>query len=441
MKSELANYKVFPKIILSKKPTEVTIKPLGPHAAFCEKWFFIQMIPMRAGKEPRHDYDVLKVNVNNDGCLVFTYTFSDEQEYKIRVFKSNIIENHDAATTDTSSAIKPKNVLITFNVYVLYKDLYFRRPYRGDFHVHSSSSGGEAPEITAANFRKKGFDFYALTDHYKFWPSAQCRDYYKNTPADFLVITGEEIHSPDNFVHIIGVGGKTSVNEIYQKDSGAYDREVREILKQLEIPEGVDGYAYAACIWVFRKINETGGMSIFAHPHWMADAYHVPDALTNMLFKSRAFDAFELLGGHELHSNNLQIAYYNDERANGNTVPIVGSSDAHSTLDGAEWFTYYSTIVFANELDSENIIAAVKDMYAVAVESWPNEQSRVYGAYRMVSYARFLLEEYFPVHDELCFEEGLLMKQMFLGDGEAEEILKLFKGRTKRLSDSYWTSK
>jgi len=427
MKTELANYCVSPKIIRSGVPTEVTIKPLGAHAAFAEDWYSIQMIPMTASREPAYDYDVQKVSVGDGGSLSFQYVFNGEQEYIIRLFKP------------TDVKFKPGKAFLNLHVYVLYGDLYERKPYRGDFHAHSCcSDGGEAPEITAANYRKKGFDFYALTDHHKYWPSIQCMDYYRDKPVDFITFPGEEVHSPGNFIHIVSFGGNTSVNEIFEKDPVKYDEEVREILRVLDLPEEANGYAFAACLWVFRKIKETGGLSIFAHPHWMADAYHVPDALTDMIFKSREFDAFELLGGHENHSNNLQVAFYNDERAKGNTFPVVGSSDAHGTFDGAYWFTWSSTIVFSADLETISVKEAVKDMYAVAVESWPNEQIRVHGSYRMVSYARFLLDEYFPVHDELCFEEGRLMREMFLGGIKAHDILAMMKGRTDQLLDRYW---
>jgi hypothetical protein len=36
------------------------------------------------------------------------------------------------------------------------------------------------------------------------------------------------------------------------------------------------------------------------------------------------------------------------------------------------------------------------------VEPLQDENTRVYGRLRLVSYAHFLPENYFPVHDELC---------------------------------------
>ena len=56
----------------------------------------------------------------------------------------------------------------------------------------------------------------------------------------------------------------------------------------------------------------------------------------------------------------------------------------------------------------------------------------VYGSYRLVKYARFLLDRYFPTHDELCVEEGILMREYALGDSETGERLKDMADRTER---------
>jgi hypothetical protein len=50
------------------------------------------------------------------------------------------------------------------------------------------------------------------------------------------------------------------------------------------------------------------------------------------LFEQLPFDAYEIIGGFSLNepeSNILQAARYNDERARGRSLPIVGVSDAH----------------------------------------------------------------------------------------------------------------
>ena len=43
-----------------------------------------------------------------------------------------------------------------------------------------------------------------------------------------------------------------------------------------------------------------------------------------------------------------------------------------------------------------------------------------------------------PLHDELCFEEGRLMKAYACGDQEAGEELRRIGKRTDFLTEKYW---
>ena len=52
-----------------------------------------------------------------------------------------------------------------------------------------------------------------------------------------------------------------------------------------------------------------------------------------------------------------------------------------------------------------------------------------------MKYVQFLLEDYFPRHDELCYEEGRLMKEALLGSLEAKEMLSAIKHRTAAYLD------
>ncbi len=109
---------------------------------------------------------------------------------------------------------------------------------------------------------------------------------------------------------------------------------------------------------------------------------------------------------------------YNDVRAEGCKIPIVGSTDSHSVL--GDGHILRSTVVFA---ENDNIIGAVSDGYSVAVESLPGENIRVYGSLRLVSYTHFLLENYFPIHDELCSASGLFLEEYVHGNEEIKTTI------------------
>jgi hypothetical protein len=419
MKHELTNYEVFPKILPADKSSTITIRPLGLHAAFDPNaLYLVRFIPMDQSIEPLEYDQYPSITTHPEaGVLRFSHMFSEEQEHYIKVFK--------LPETETP--------LGTFRVFSLKPDLYALKPYRGDFHVHTCRSDGqESPAIVAANFRRHGFDFLAITDHHKWYPSQEAMDAYKDAPIDLGIFHGEEIHATDNHIHIVNFGGSYSVNELFENDDEKYRREVHVIMNNTTVPHGVNAFEYASSVWCFDRVREAGGLAIFCHPYWIPNAYHVPQKMVDLLFERKPFDAFEVIGGHEVYSNNMQTAYYNEARAKGMTIPIVGSSDAHGTED-EYWFDWFSTIVFAKDPERDSIISAVKGLYSVAVECYPGEAFRLYGPYRMVKYAQFLMYEYFPLHHALCFEEGRQMKEYACGDESAVQKLSVMHGRTAAL--------
>ncbi len=164
----------------------------------------------------------------------------------------------------------------------------------------------------------------------------------------------------------------------------------------------------------------------------------MPIAFSLHHFEQKPFDAFELLGGQTIHENNMQWALYNEMRAKGlGDIPIVGSSDSHSVLR-TYWFNEAKTIVFAKANAKEELFEAICNQYSVAVESRYGESERVHGNYRLTSYARFLLSEYFPLYDALCYEEGRTMLGYLRQEADACTLLKLIQKRTQSLLDKYF---
>ena len=439
MRVQIANYEVRPGVVPSGEKATVRIIPRGGHARFDDQIhaqrknspfqfepevferdvtaeYRIYFLPMQQTMEPKPITvcDSVLVSPKEDGSLLFEYTFQGEQEYKLVI-------------TDPK---KDGRELLRLSIYSLLPDLYGRRVYRGDLHVHSYfSDGKEDPRIVAANYRKQGFDFMALTDHHKMYPSRLLIDFYRDVPTDLALFPGEEVHVPyPVYIHAINFGGSSSVNEYYEEHREECDAEIARMAEALDTPEGLDSLQLAQRIWVARQIQKTGGMSILVHPHWISNAYNMPDDVTDYMFAHEIYDAFELLGGQSVHENNMQTAFYNEQRAMGRKIAIVGSSDSHGT-EPPVYFTWSSTLVFANGKSFEELTGAIKDLYSVAVESNPGEEYRVYGPYRFVKYARYLLDNYFPRYDELCVEQGRLMKEYACGDVDALSALKGMQGR------------
>jgi len=404
MKNELYFYSITPRILNINKPTEITVTPLDTRYNFSgDTDYEVEVLPMTRC--------YVKYTCKPTVCgnkLIFSHTFDKEEEYYIRVFN----EKHER--------------LIQLSVYTLEDDLYARRPLKGDLHVHSCRSDGqETPPVVAANYRAAGFDFMGITDHHRFHPSLEAMDAYKDVDLGMQLFTGEEVHTPDNYVHFVHFGGEYSINEIFQKDEQQFRHEVNEIIESEKITFE-NKFIYASGLWVARKIKEADGLSIFVHPHWISNIYNVPDELSVLFLKNNTFDAFEVIGGQTANENNMQTAMYYQLRAEGYKIPIVGSSDSHGTINRGLFDKMY-TIVFSNG----DIFDSICDLYSVAVEVYEDSVNyTVHGSYRFVSYARFLIDNYFSFTAQFCAEEGLLMRQYLLGIDGAKERLNAIKSRT-----------
>jgi len=417
-------YDVYPKIVPAGKKSTITINPLSEENRFSNNTKYeIHHSQMeyfqKTNQHAKLDSGSYEIK---DGALYMTVEFRHEQEHILIV--DDIGE---------------------FHIYSLEKDLLAKKPFKGDMHIHSTRSDGEKDlELIPPAYRKKGFDYIALTDHGQYEPSIEVQNAFKDVNIDLLICRGEEIHPPqENPVHLVNFGGEQSINSLFE-DNGKFNKEVKEIEKNInDIPDGINAFHYASLVWCFNKIREYNGLGILCHPYWVFNhQYNVSADLISYIFKKHPFDAYELLGGYSIYeadSNVLQVSRYSEERVRYNEIPIVGSSDTHWRGDD-ELFGWFWTIVFSEKLTVPSLIRNIKNLHSVAVESLPGEKIRVYGPFRLVKYALFLLREIFPLHDEICFKEGELMMQYIQGDKETKSKLEKLQGRTSDLFKKYWST-
>ncbi len=87
-------------------------------------------------------------------------------------------------------------------------------------------------------------------------------------------------------------------------------------------------------------------------------------------------------------------------------IPVVGSSDAHTTVNKipTDKFNNQFTIVFAKDFNS--IPNAIVEERSVAISRTDDTFFHVVGKFRYGKYARFLLKEYYPIYNELCKQHG-----------------------------------
>lgn len=453
MTDDLYNFDVFPRVFRVGKEAEIHVRQLGARPVFLPGESYKLIVCALEGGNPAEfpatgDYRAREVTADEEGNFAFTHTFDSEQEYFLRFEKLS------------------GERIIQFPVYAVEDDLADRMPYLGDLHMHTCRSDGrQLPAVVAANYRAHGYDFTVISDHHRYYPSLEAIEAYKDLPHELAIIPGEEVHMPPvhgkgNAVHIVNFGGEYSINALTEGEAvrekgtdpkyrslngdcppsvplSEYEDNMEKLAASLELPEGVDAIPAAVCKWVFTEIKKAGGLGIFAHPTWIANAFHVPERFTDYLMKERDFDAFEVLGGENYYEQNgFQTHRYYDERAKGNNFPIVGSTDSHSSLTSNRNALICSTIIFAEKNERKALIKAVKDYYSIAVDTISAE-FRLVGDTRLARYACFLLKNYFPLHDALCAEEGRLMKAYVTGlpeeREEAKKTMEVMNGRVAKL--------
>ena len=345
------------------------------------------------------------------GCLSLHLCLEREQEYLIRICPRK------AAGDEPLAAIR---------IYGVKADIAGLRPFKGDFHMHSSRSDGkDLPVQVAVACRRVGLDFMALTDHGQYEPSLEVARPFAGLDLGLAMFPGEEVHPPGNPVHMINFGGRASVNRLFGDPS--YKSEVAAIAVKLGgFKNKARRLQYASCLWCYDKIRELGGLGIFCHPYWIYDGrFNVCEELIAHHFKDRPFNAFEVFGGYsvgEFEANTLQIARYHEERMRDPNLPIVGTSDSHG-CDTGYLFGWYYTIVFASSTRLADLCAAVCGLRSVAVAALPGQPPQVVGPFRLVKLALFLMREYMPAHDRLCADEARVMQDYLGGVGDSTERL------------------
>jgi len=411
-----------PRILMVGRPATVRIRPLFDHGRIAEG-ACVEAVLCERGTRHQETLDVRC----EDGSLSVTFTPDIEQEYVL-------------AVTATREGQSPKRE--EFPLYAVASDLFGVRPWKGDFHIHSSCSDGrESPAYVPAACRRVGLDFMALTDHRAYQPSLDAVTAYAGVSVDLRMAPGEEVHPPDNPVHIVNFGGSFSVNALFAERE-RYDHDVARLAAAVTAPlTAEEKQHYASCVWCFDQIRRGGGIGILCHPYWITgDAFNISEALQDAFYETPSFDALEVIGGfyrHQMEANALAVARWQDRRAGGLSIPVVGVSDAHGCERG-ELFGWYYTIVFARSPEFVDVREAIRAGQCVAVEAVSGEFPRLYGPFRLVQFAYFLMREVFPLHDELCQEEGRLMRSHAAGDASAADALGALSGRVEALYRRLW---
>ena len=391
MRKESQFFTVFPSVVCKGKKSEITITATHEKFPFSDDTYKVRIVPKEKRDVPRNKALKILDNKFNE-CIVkaennsisFSYFFESEQEYRLIVFDENGKRLYD------------------FAIYALDEDLYDTIPYRGDLHMHTTCSDGIGTIAqTVSKSREKGLDFICITDHHKYYPSAQAVKMFKNVDTGLKIFCGEEVHNCDmGYVHIVNFGSDYSVNEIIEEN---YDKLCNEFKKEAMANTELEyekAYDFAMRKWICEEIRRGGGKAIFPHPYWtICDEYYSEMDFAMYTLNSGIYDIYEVMGGCTVYENQIQAAMWHELRLNGNDMPIVASTDTHNP----DIIGKYTTIVFAKS--EEDMQDAIMNRRSVGVESIPGEHHRVVGNFRLMKYGIFLVNNFYPVYES--YTKGL----------------------------------
>ena len=426
MNKQVFNYIVCPSVVPADRVSTVRIRPLGENTAFMAGETY--RVVIREVDTAHGDYSIFTgvtydLTPDEAGELVITHRFAGEQKHVMTLTRPEA-DLRSPHYDITHRAKYRENVTAVLAVYSLAPDLYGKRAFKGEVHAHTYESDGTQDVChTVGNYRSAGYDFMAITDHYITMSSEKAMRLYADAPVDMTLMLGEEVHMPTEHIHIVHMGGRESVNAYFRAHKDEARAEVDEIKKTLTLPEGVSCEDYAWRIWIAKKSHEFGGLSILAHPHWIwNDVYFMGEATTMQLLREGVHDALDLCDS----DLDTSVALWNEMRARGVRVPVVASTDSHYTdaSDPHRPAVGGYTVVFAKDRQPASIMQAVRDEKTLAVFNHCKPEA-IHGPYRLVKFARFLLDHFYPVYMRLCQGQGVLMSEWPLGADETQTLATL----------------
>lgn len=333
-------------------------------------------------------YSWTALTCQGDGLYTAEVDFAEEQRYSLKLRLG-------------------EDIVYSGYAYAVDPDLGALRPYKGDTHLHTACSDGKGtPFEVACAYRAAGYDFIAVTDHGRYYPSVDLAAKLAPLTKQFYVMPGEEVHPKGgSYFHIISLNADRHITEVFEQRPDEAEAGIQKILETRDFSGLPDPRAAAIRIYIASQIRAAGGVAVMAHPFWQSgDEYNMQPVECRYHLRNGDFDVLELLGGNDDtgNGNNLLELVWNDLRAEGVRVPVVGSSDAHTTVVWSDYdhFSHQFSLVFATGY--ADLADAIKEGRAVPVRRESDKHFRCLGDYRYAKYARFLMGEYYPAYTALC---------------------------------------
>lgn len=437
MNKQVFNYIVTPSVVKADHETTICIHPLGENTAFIPNVTYT--VEIRGVETFCCDYAHLPIAVyqitpNAIGDLEITHFFAGEQKHAITLRRPQKDLDATPYKDITHRSKRHENTNALLQVYSLDSDLYGMRCFKGEVHCHTYESDGIQDVChTVGNYRSAGYDFLAITDHYITMPSEKAKKMFDGAPVDMTLLLGEECHVPTEQIHAVHIGGSQSVNAYFRDHPDAAEQEMLAIEAQLSLPTHINRRDYAWRVWIAHKAREFGGLSILAHPHWIwFDTYFMASAITQQLLADGIYDALDITD----EEADTTVALWAEMQAQGHRIPVVGCTDSHYTDANSPHRPARGgyTLVFAADRGERSILNAIRDGRSLAVNAI-GDPERIQGPYRLVKFARFLLDNYYPIYQRLCHNQGVIMSEY---SADSVQLLSRLNERSQAFSHAFF---
>lgn len=180
----------------------------------------------------------------------------------------------------------------------MYVDKAGCRWYKGNLHTHTTRSDGrKTPDDVIALYRKSGYDFLALTDHWVVSETAQEQGMLLLGGCEYDVGT----NAGEGIYHIVGIGMENGRPPALQKSPGLTPQQIID------------------------AIREAGGMAILAHPAWSLN-----NAVDCMAFRGLAgVEIYNSVSGPPWNARPYAGDFVDMAAARGCLFSCFGADDAH----------------------------------------------------------------------------------------------------------------
>ena len=328
------------------------------------------------------------------------------------------------------------------------------RPFKGNVHQHSNVSDGKFdPQDHVAYARIAGFDFISVADHRSFKQNAPTIAWAEKSGSGLTVYPGEELHTPNNVLHALSIGGTTghSVSSRTPEWNKTVQPVLNELVKKYPGISEKDLVCWAEALILARRAKADGALVVYCHPAWRPRHYinnNFP--MIDFLIRSKEFHAIEIINStmaDNSRRDNLDAwaVFHEICVETGTKIAPISNSDSHNVSKDAYRRTY--SLFFAPDCTFASFKEAVINGRIVACYDISPDRATPQplhlGASKYVRYANFLdATGYWKKHDEIARKQGELIHKLRKGDQSVlPEITKLAKEINQYRCDFYYQEK